>query len=148
MPVFKRKYVSGKVVWRYMFSGPGATAEDRRLVMESGFATRREAEDAEAIRRAEELQKYELGKAGAPEVAAGLSTKLEMLLQEFFRQHAAERLALKTNERYREMAASLSPELTAMPLGEITPLHLNREWNRLLKSGGHHRGTKAARPLS
>jgi integrase len=35
-----------------------------------------------------------------------------------------------------------------MPLGEITPLHLNREWNRLLKSGGHHRKTKEARPLS
>ena len=27
MPVFKRKYVSGKVVWRYMFSGPGATGK-------------------------------------------------------------------------------------------------------------------------
>ena len=35
-----------------------------------------------------------------------------------------------------------------MPLGEITPLHLSREWNRLLKSGGHHRKTKQARPLS
>jgi hypothetical protein len=65
MPAFKRKYVSGKVVWRYMFSAPGATAADRRLVAESGFATRREAEDAEAIRRAEELQKYELTKRGA-----------------------------------------------------------------------------------
>jgi hypothetical protein len=35
-----------------------------------------------------------------------------------------------------------------MTLGEITPLHLNREWNRLLKSGGHHRRTKAPRALS
>ena len=116
--------------------------------MESGFATRREAEDAEAVRRAEELQKYELAKRGGAEIAEALPTTLAMLLQEFFRQHAAERLALKTNERYREMAASLSPELTAMSLGEITPLHLNREWNRLVKSGGRHRGTKAARPLS
>lgn len=38
--------------------------------------------------------------------------------------------------------------LLAMPLGEVTPLHLSREWNRLLKSGGHHRKTKQARPLS
>jgi len=28
------------------------------------------------------------------------------------------------------------------------PLHLGREWNRLLKTGGHHRGTKEPRPLS
>jgi len=35
-----------------------------------------------------------------------------------------------------------------MPLGEVTALHLSREWNRLLKSGGHHRKTKQARPLS
>jgi hypothetical protein len=59
-----------------------------------------------------------------------------MLLQEFFRQHAMERLAVKTTERYRELAAALAPELLVMTLGEITPLHLNREWNRLLKSGG------------
>jgi len=35
-----------------------------------------------------------------------------------------------------------------MPLAEITPLHLSREWNRLLKVGGRHRKTKQARPLS
>jgi len=148
MPVFKRKYRSGKMVWRYMFSAPGATAEDRRLVAESGFATRREAEDAEAIRRAQELQKYELAKTGATAVAAALPTTFAMLLQEFFRQHAEEKLAPKTIERYRELAACIAPELLAMPLGEITALHLSREWNRLLKSGGHHRKTKQARPLS
>src|SRR5215469_6995867 len=31
---------------------------------------------------------------------------------------------------------------------EITPLHLNREWARLLQCGGHYRKTKAPRPLS
>lgn len=35
-----------------------------------------------------------------------------------------------------------------MPLTDITPLHLNREWNRLIESGGHHRKTQALRPLS
>jgi integrase len=35
-----------------------------------------------------------------------------------------------------------------MPLADITPLHLNREWKRLLACGGHHRRTKAPRPLS
>jgi integrase len=36
----------------------------------------------------------------------------------------------------------------AVPVCEITALHLNREWNRLLKSGGHQRKTRQARPLS
>jgi len=57
MPVFKRKYESGKVVWRYLFSAPGATREDRRLIAEVGFASKQEAIDAETKRRAEELQK-------------------------------------------------------------------------------------------
>jgi hypothetical protein len=33
-------------------------------------------------------------------------------------------------------------------VAEITSLHLTREWNRLLKRGGHHRRTKQPRPLS
>jgi len=148
MPVFKRKYRSGATVWRYLFSAPGSTAQDRRLVQEVGFASKQEATDAEAKRRTEELQKYELAKAGASKVAAALPTTLAMLLQEFFRQHAEEKLAPKTIERYRELAAYLAAELLAMSLGDITPLHLSREWNRLLKSGGHHRKTKQARPLS
>ena len=148
MPVFKRKYQSGKTVWRYLFSGPGATRQNRRLFAEVGFVSKQDAIDAEAKRRTEELQKYELAKHGAATVAAALPTTFAMLLQEFFRQHAEEKLAPKTIERYRELAAYLAPELLAMPLGEITPLHLNREWNRLLKSGGHHRKTRQARPLS
>jgi integrase len=148
MPVFKRQYESGNTVWRYIFSAPGATRQERRLICEVGFASKQEAVDAEAKRRTEELQKYELVKAGATTVAAALPTPFAMLLQEFFRQHAEEKLAPKTIERYRELAAYLAPELRAMPLSEITPLHLNREWSRLLKSGGHHRKTKQARPLS
>jgi integrase len=148
MPVFKRQYESGTTVWRYIFSAPGATRQERRLICEVGFASKQEAVDAEAKRRTEELQKYELVKAGATTIAAALPTTFAMLLQEFFRQHAEEKLAPKTIDRYRELATYLAPELRAMPLGEITPLHLNREWNRLLKSGGHHRKTKQARPLS
>src|SRR5580698_5763051 len=148
MPVFKKRYESGKVVWRYLFSGPGATRADRRLISEVGFASKQEAIDAEAKRRTEELQKFELARAGAASVAAALPTTLGMLIGEFFRQHAEEKLAPKTIERYRELATYLAPELLAMPLGDVTPLHLSREWTRLLKRGGHHRKTKEARPLS
>jgi integrase len=118
------------------------------LVAEVGFASKQDAIDAEAKRRIEELQKFELVKAGAAPVAAALPTTLGMLFREFFHQHAEEKLAPKTIERYRELARYLAPELLTMPLGEITPLHLSREWTRLLKTGGHHRKTKQARPLS
>jgi integrase len=129
-------------------AAPGATRADRRLISEVGFGSKQDAIDAEAKRRTEELQKFELAKAGAVSVAAALPTTLGMLFREFFLQHAQEKLAPKTIERYRELATYLAPELLAMPLGEITPLHLSREWTRLLKAGGHHRKTKQARPLS
>ena len=53
-----------------------------------------------------------------------MPTTLAMLLAEFMKQHAEENLAPKTVERYHEMAAYLSPELLAMNMTEITPLHL------------------------
>jgi integrase len=134
-------------VWSYIFSGPGATREDQHQVTKSGFATKKEAQEAEAARRVEEQRKYELAQARGT-VDAPLPKTLEMLLDEFFAEHAEKKLAPKTVERYREQAAYLSPELRAMPLADITAVHLGREWNRLLENGGHHRKTKAPRPLS
>jgi hypothetical protein len=145
--VHKRKNRSGKAVWYYQFSRPGATRQRRNRVFGYGFATKAEAISAEAARRIEEQQKLELAKAGAS-VAAELPKTFSMLLDEFFRQHADEKLAPKTVERYREQAAYLAPELLALSITEVTPLHLAREWKRLLERGGHHRRTKAARPLS
>ena len=71
-----------------------------------------------------------------------------MLLAEFLSEHAEKKLAPKTVERYREQAASLDPVLVNMPLERITPLHLSREWGRLLQDGGRTRRHKAPRPLS
>jgi hypothetical protein len=51
MPVYKRKYRSGKVVWYYQFALSGSTRQNQNLVTESGFATKQEATDAEAVRR-------------------------------------------------------------------------------------------------
>ena len=146
MPVYKRKYDSGTVLWYYKFQAPGAK-RGTLPIREFGFATKREAEDAEAKRRTEEQQKFELAKAGSG-VAAAPPKTLSMLLDEFFRQHAEKKLAPKTIERYQEQLACLDPALLAMPLADITPLHLSREWNRLLESGGHTRRDKTPRPLS
>lgn len=140
MPVFKRQYKSGKVVWSYVFSGPGATREDQRQVTESGFATKKAAQDAEAARRSEEKQRYELERSGAVVVATELPKTLGALLEEFFAAHCEKRLAPKTVERYRECAVYVSEDLRKMPIAEITPLHLNREWSRLLEAGGKKRG--------
>src|ERR1019366_5737704 len=133
MPVYKRKYRSGKVVWYYQFAPPGSTRRDQNLITESGFATKQEATAAEAVRRTEEQKKVEMAKAGAAGVAAAMPTTLAMLLDEFMKQHAQENLAPKTVERYHEMAAYIAPELLAMNMTEITPLHLSREWTRLLE---------------
>jgi len=148
MPVHRRKYISGKTVWFYRFNAPGSTRDSRQEFRAFGFETKQAAVDAEANRRIEEQQKSDLIKAGAAGVAAAVPTTLGMLLQEFFRQHAEEKLAPKTVERYQELATCVAPELLAMPPSEITPLHLNREWTRLLKCGGHTRKTKSPRAMS
>jgi integrase len=46
------------------------------------------------------------------------------------------------------MIMYLAPELLEMEMAKITPLHLSREWVRLLKSGGHKRKTKTPRPMA
>jgi integrase len=147
MSVNKRTYGSGKTVWGYQFSLPGATRRDRKRIFATGFATKKEAGDAELARRIEEQKKRELAKDGVS-VTAEVPKTLSALLNEFFAQHVDLKLAPKTAERYHEQAAYLDPDLLKTPVVEITPLHLEREWNRLLKSGGHHRKTKEPRPLS
>jgi integrase len=146
MAVRKRVYRSGKTAWYYVFDAIGSTRENRHQITESGFSTKREAQVAEARRRVDEAQRRELVKAGR--LDAPVPRTLATLLQEFFAEYAEKKLAGKTVERYRQQAGYLSPELLAMPLTEITALHLAREWNRLLESGGRCRGTQDSRPLS
>lgn len=119
----------------------------RNRVFGYGYATKGEAIAAETARRIEEQQKRELVKAGVPTVAEVPKT-LTTLLDEFFRQHVDEKLAPKTVERYHEQAAYLDPALLQMALTDITPLHLSREWSRLLQRGGHTRKNKTPRPMS
>src|SRR5439155_27238310 len=122
MPTYKRKYRSGKTMWYFMFALPGSTRQHRDRISESGFSTKREAEDAETRRRIEEQQKRDLAKAGAS-VAGTLAKTLSMLLEEFFRQYADEKLAPKTVDRYHEQAPYLHEDFMAMPIVAINPLH-------------------------
>ena len=148
MAVVKRTYRSGQTAWGYMFNGPGATRQDQKRVFKFGFLTKREAVDAEANRRLEVqrqmIEAQQLAMAPPPPVPK----TLRALLVEFCEEHADKKLAPKTAERYRDSIPYLAADLLEMPARDITPLQLNREWTRLLESGGHHRRTKAARPLS
>ena len=144
MPVYKRRYRNGKIVWRYKFDAPGSTRENRIVIEKSGFTTRKEAQKAEAERRLE----LERQLAASGQVSAPAPTSLAALLQEFMERHAKKNLAPKTVQRYEELLGYLDQGLLRMPLNEITPLHLHREWQRLLESGGRSRHDKRARPLS
>ena len=146
MPAYKYKNRAGKIRWGYQFSLPGSNRKDRKRVIKGGFATKGEAMDAEAKRRVELQQQRELTKAGSN--VTEVPKTLALLMAEFFRQHVDGKLAPKTVERYHDQATYLDPELLAMPPAEITPLHLSREWERLLKCGGRTRKTKAPRPMS
>lgn len=53
MPVYKRRYDSGKTSWFFKFQPTGAT-RGTTTIRGFGYATKREAEEAEWKRRAEE----------------------------------------------------------------------------------------------
>jgi integrase len=145
MAVYKRKWKSAHGVqtnWYYVFDAPGSTRENRRQILKSGYASKKEAQDAEAERRIEEQRAFSLQKATPAEVPGTLAG----LLKEFFSEHGAKSLAPKTLQRYKEMAEYLDADLLAMQIPAIKPLHLSREWNRLLDRGG--KGRKEGKPLS
>lgn len=70
------------------------------------------------------------------------------MIEDFCKEHGDKNLAAKTVERYRDAGSYIDTGLLSMPITEITMLHPTREWNRLRDNGGHHRKTKASRPLS
>lgn len=145
MAIRKRKWKTAQGVqtaWSYVFDAPGSTRTNRKQIFESGFASKKEAQDAETARRVKAQRDFELQSA----TPVAIPGTLAGLLKEFFSEHGAKALAAKTLQRYREMADYLDADLLAMPLPKIKPIHLSREWNRLLTSGG--RGRKLGKPLS
>ena len=114
MAVFKRKYRLGKTVWCFVIDAPGSTRENRRQIKESGFPTKAAAERAEAERRITEQQKYELEKAGLPDVP--LPTTLADLMRDFF-AHTQRR-----SSRRRPSNAIVSRRTICTPICSRCPL--------------------------
>lgn len=135
MSTFKYRLSNGRDAWGYVYDLPGSTRENRKQVKRRGFATKREAAEAERIARTQQAQ------ADAPPAFT-----LARLLEDWLTEHAERNLAAKTVERYKEMRAYLSTALLDRPVTEITALDCEREWHRLQDSGGI--GRRAGKPLS
>ena len=88
MAIRKRKWKTGgsvQTAWSYVFDAPGSTRENRKQIFESGFASKKEAQDAETARRIKAQREFELRKATPAEVPGTLAG----LLKEFFTEHGA-----------------------------------------------------------
>ena len=140
MSIHKLKLKGKRVSWYYLFSAPGSTRENRRQIKKGGFASKGEAVDGEAARRLEITSEAE-------DVPGATPKTLGAVIREWLKDRGPT-LSPKTATRYAELAEYLSPEVAALAVAEVTPLHLHREWKRLNECGGHHRKTKTARPLS
>jgi integrase len=140
MSIHKLKLKRKRVSWYYLFSAPGSTRTDRHQIKQGGFSTKQEAIDAEATRRLEIANEAETTPGATPKT-------LGAVIKEWLKDRGPT-LSPKTATRYAELAEYLSPEVAALPVAEVTPLHLHREWKRLNESGGHQRKTKEPRPLS
>src|SRR5438270_5163565 len=130
MAIRKRKWKTAegvKIAWAYVFDAPGSNRANRKQIFESGFASKKEAQDAETARRVKAQRDFELQSA----TPAAIPGTLAGLLKEFFNEHGEKALAQKTLKRYREMAVYHDNDLLEMAIPKIKPLHLSREWNRL-----------------
>ena len=137
--IFKRKLTGGRITWGYSID-IGTDANGKRLRdFKSGFALKRDAENAADERLAERKQ--------APIVKPDPST-LAAWCERWFAEFAPRRCSPKTLERYRELAAYALPHLGHVPLGDLSALMIEPVLFRLKESGGWNRKAKQARPLS
>jgi integrase len=135
MSVTKKKLTGKRVSWGYEFAVGGRV--DRQRYKQGGFATRDEAINAEAAKRLELDRAVKIAATGT----------LHRCIEQFFSDRGPE-LSPKTLDRYKELIGYLHVDLLALPVGDVTAMALHMEWKRLRESGGHHRRTRAARPLS
>ncbi len=81
-------------------------------------------------------------------LAHGRPETLGEIITIYIEEHAAQQCEPKTLEGYRQKFKYLSPALRDTRLEDLTTLMLEREYTRLLKSGGEGRWVKGPKPLS
>src|SRR5450432_1877585 len=96
MAIYKRNLKGKGVSWCYLFSAPGATRENRAQIKKAGFATKKEATEAEAARRLELTIEAEAPAGGTPKT-------LGAVIQEWLKDRGST-FSPKTASRYAELA--------------------------------------------
>lgn len=133
--VYKRK----NGTWSYQIP-LGKDAQGKRVrKSKDGFKTKREAEAARTEALAE-LQKI------APD--ARLPRSLGDYMTYWLKTHAERNCAPSTVERYYTLMQHIHADVLNTPIQELTPLLLENEFHRIKDSGGRHRKTKKAKPVS
>jgi integrase len=132
----------GKTTWCFVFDAPGSTRAKRDRIRKFGFATKKEAQDAETAMR------VELNKTECLANPTSTPLTLDVLFEKFFELHCSNgNLSPKTVERYRDHKAYLNPKLLGLPPANITQLDWTAEWQRLGREGGRTRRNRTPRPL-
>jgi integrase len=142
--VSKRTYPSGEEVWYYQIDLPRKPGEKRQRITESGFKTKRAADEA--------LEKFLGEKQQNRFVAPGRQTVAEYLA-EWLTEHADRNLSPKTADRYRELLEKyVMPRIGPVLLKDLDPgqlekLYANLRDNGSLREGGGQLSPKTVRHI-
>ena len=127
------------------FNAPGSTRENRRSSKDSASPPRRRHRKRKQRAASKNKRNIEMAKAGAGVTAE----RAEDAGHAAAGIHSPARGARNWRPK-RSSDTTNKPRVSARTprdaLTDITPLHLSREWNRLLKSGGHHREYQETTP--
>jgi integrase len=124
--------------WAFSLYLGRVNGKQQRL-FHGGFKTKREADDA----KNDALKDLKDGLAVKPSPRT-----FGEFMDQWFEEYAVRHCERKPTERYRQLWQYVHQDLKALKIGEVSALALEREYNRLLDSGGRDRKTKKPRPLS
>lgn len=140
--VYKRTSESGTVTWAYSVDA-GKDEHGKRLrEFHGGFDRKKDAE-GDLARVLQDAQDGLLVKPSP-------KTFGEFMV-DWFKEHALRHCSPKTVERYSQLWKYATPMLSGLQLRQVSPLALERLYNRLMESGGKGRKKaerQTAKPLS
>jgi integrase len=136
---YKRILPSGKVTWCYQVDAGHDETGKRIRIAKTGF--KREQDADKELRQV--LQERDAGELVKPDPRS-----FTAFMQEWFNEHAEQKVTPKTLERYKELAAYTYPHIGNVRLQDITTLMMQRVFNKVKESGGKNRKTKKCRPLA
>ncbi|HEY3440347.1 MAG TPA: tyrosine-type recombinase/integrase [Paludibaculum sp.] len=125
--------------WAYQIDQGKDENGNRVRPSKGGYRTKREADAARAHALAE-IEK------ATPQAKPPCT--LGQWIVDWMERHVEPNLAATTVEGYRGKLKYLSVELCATPLSNLTPLQLEREFQRIKAEGGKERRTGSAKPVS